>query len=232
MNKEHHFLFTCEHAYPNVPQSMSQSVTIPKGILNSHKSYDPGALDTAKFLAHQLQGKYFDFPWSRLAIDANRNLKSKNIFSPWSRQLDLKKKNSLIKDYLRYRNEVTQTVEKLIKNKENKICVISCHSFTPIFNGKNRKTDLGILFRPGNKKEIHLAQHLKKSFQQTNFAVHFNLPYRGHTDCFLNDILDNHLKSPQVTGCFLEINQRILKSKALIIQLHKVLADGLETFYF
>lgn len=217
-------IFTCEHAFYNGPKALSD--VFPKSLLKSHYGWDEGAKSITESLASKTKGKVFLFPWSRLFIDANRRLNNKAIH-PKNLELFGGSTQRLIKDYENYRKSIFSQIKKELDNK-NKVLIFSVHSFVPTFKDKKRKTDLGLLFRPGIKKELLLAQNTKKYLKKENHKlnIHFNRPYRGHTDCFLNDLLDKYKSNSHVNGLFLEFNQSLLKKKAPL----KDLLKSLESF--
>ncbi len=221
-------ILTCEHANFLSPLFLKNDLQISNQILKSHRGWDQGALEVSLHLKKILKADLFTFPYSRLYVDANRTPDFKAL-SPLSRELDGDKKNQLIKISQNYRKTVLKKVESIIKKKQN-LLVFSIHSFVPIFKSKKRKTDLGLLFRNSNPKEVSLATSLKKKFHNNNlnWAVHFNLPYRGHTDCFLNDILDQHLKNPRVNGLFIEINQKHLQTKNQIYKSSELISNTIK----
>tara|TARA_R110002073_G_scaffold293869_1_gene459549 strand:+ start:2725 stop:3432 length:708 start_codon:yes stop_codon:yes gene_type:complete len=208
-------ILTCEHANYLTPEFINPENQFSKKILESHLGWDKGAFDVCIDLKKSLKADFYFFPISRLYIDANRS-KMKNIQSPLFQALQPSEQKNLLIQYYKYRAKVTERINQSLTKKQN-VFIFSIHSFVPIFKGKKRKTDFGILFRPKIAKENLLAQSLRKelitSFGNQSFNIHFNRPYRGHTDCFLNDLLDANIRNKKANGLFLEFNQKILKSK-------------------
>jgi len=210
-----HFIFTCEHAGYIVPKLLLNKVEIPQQVLSSHMGYDRGAQVLAKGLAKKCHGELFEFNITRLLIDANRSLNAKTLHSKYTKNLNKEEREFLVGKYLEYRETVGKSLKKSLE-KNQKTFVFSIHTFTPRYKGQIRKTDIGILFRPKIKKENQLATELKALLQDNckkKWNIHLNRPYRGHTDCFLNDLSDKYISHPRVTGLFLEANQRILFKK-------------------
>lgn len=191
-------------------------------VLSSHRGWDAGALEIAKILAAKTRGKLFYFEFTRLCIDANRSLDNGGLRFDGT----VSEKTKMKKLFLKYRNAIS----RFMKSSKRDTLAFSIHSFTPRMKGKTRTTDIGILFRPWIRKEAELALKLKKSLQQKSsgkLAIHFNKPYRGHTDCLLNDVLDVHKRNPHVNGLFIEINQRIIKNKKQIAAIGDLLAESI-----
>lgn len=208
-------ILTCEHADFKVPKAL-RNIPISKSDLKSHKGWDAHALSLCQAISKAKNIKYHQFTITRLLIDANRRL---HVFlnRPQTKKMSKNQTRLLIKAYQTYRQQITKDLEKKIKAK-NTTYLFSIHSFTPIYKAKKRITDIGILFRPEQKKEAQLAlrfkRFLKKHPKTKYLHIHFNRPYRGNTDCFFNDLMDKYGKQKYLQGgLFLEFNQSLLKKQ-------------------
>lgn len=221
------FLITCEHAAAEVPAILARKIHIRRNELVSHKAFDRGALELAQELRELLKGDLHYFPITRLLIDANRNLEGGKALAKSTRKLASKELDWLIQQYLDYRRAIFQSANQIVKS--HLLCAVSVHTFVARINGVTRSTDIGLLFRPTDPKEKLLAQlvrtNLKKIFP--DLKIHFNLPYRGHTDCLLNDLSNKFQRSATYVALFLEINQRLLLNQAKIRRIATGLAKGL-----
>lgn len=218
-------ILTCEHANNNVPSKLKSHTQIPSSILNSHRGYDVGALNLAKALKKLLQAELYFTEISRLVIDTNRRLNNK-AFSPYTSHLPEDVKKTIIIPYNQYRETVGATVAQSCKKKQFTF-VLSIHSFTPTFKGKKRQTDIGLLYRTDIAKEAFFASALKQSLTNLPYKVHFNRPYRGYTDCLLNDIADRHLNDKFITSLFLEFNSKLIKTPSKATRIVKDFAPAL-----
>lgn len=228
------FLFTCEHAEPALPEGWATPDWLTTDLLHSHRGWDKGAAELTRALAENLHGESFAFPVTRLLIDANR--KPQTALQSKARQtLTPGQCSELELRYQTYRNAVkaraVQMLEEVRSRPGTVLRVVSLHSFTPVLKVKKRRTDIGLLFRTDRPHEADFARHLKSSLvahaaetslaratqaltaQPGRFGVHFNLPYRGFTDCFLNDVLDGFGDSCELTGLMIEVNQNLLGNK-------------------
>ena len=66
------FVFVCEHASNRLPRSLG-TLGLPPAELERHIAWDPGAAAVATGLAERLDGDLVLQPYSRLAIDCNRD---------------------------------------------------------------------------------------------------------------------------------------------------------------
>lgn len=216
-------LITCEHADYKIPDFIKSKIPhefSPLNLKKSHSSYDAQALTLSQTFVQELKTMGFKtdlifYPFTRLIIDANRTPENKGFYSKLSPYLNEIELNRVKNEYLSYLKRAETLIQKH-KSKRN-IFIFSIHSFTPIFKNKIRKTDIGLLFRSKINKEKKLAENLKAELQRLDpsLNVHKNLPYRGHTDCFLNYILDQHKNDNSVNGLFFEFNQNLLSKKSI-----------------
>ena len=211
-------ILTCEHGGSYVPRSLK--VDFSNKQLSSHRSYDYGAADICEFFKNQKKYDVHINKMSRWLIDMNRQLSAFEKNKKLAQLSSLSEKDfELIKSaYTKYRQSIWTSVKKCIDQKQD-FYVFSVHSFTPVMNGKARKTDIGLLYRTTNPKEVLAAKGLRKNIENSEllgaFKTHFNLPYRGHTDCLLNDLLNEFGNSRYFKGgCFLEFNQNLLRKNA------------------
>lgn len=218
--KKPYILITCEHADYQIPKFIKSKLPAEfslNSLKKTHASYDQDALKfSLKLLKNFKKSGYptdlISYPFTRLIIDANRTKNNSGFYSKICTYLTDIEINQVENKYFEYVNKT----KNLIQNKINshQIYIFSVHSFIPIFNNKKRKTDVGLLFRTKINKETNFANIIKKQIQTLDpkLNVHKNLPYRGHTDCFLNFILDQHKNKTSVNGLFFEFNQNFLSS--------------------
>ncbi|MDH4261963.1 MAG: N-formylglutamate amidohydrolase [Spirochaetia bacterium] len=226
-----YLLLTCEHAVNFIPGEYSNILCIPANVLNSHLGYDEGALDLFKFLSKEINCTSISGNCSRLLIDLNRSESSKSLFSKYSGKLALNQKQSIVeKYYFPYRRKVEHFVSEKVK-QHKKVIHVSIHSFTPIFNNKTRKADIGLLYDPDRSIEVEISNDIRKNFLnlKTNFniIVRRNYPYRGVTDG-MTSYLRKKFKQPDYAGIELEINQRLFKEKLKYDEIKINLSDVLK----
>jgi predicted N-formylglutamate amidohydrolase len=221
---------TCEHATPRIPPDLKCIFSAHRHLLQTHQAYDIGALDAARALSRGLKHPVIQPDVSRLIVDLNRSMGHPALFSRITRPFDEDKKREILnRYYFPYRACVENAVRNHIQTG-HRVLHISVHSFTPVFKGKIRKTDIGLLFDPLRKRErefcVRLRNALRKSFPGT--SVHFNLPYRGNTDG-LTSSMRKRWREDEYLGIEIEINQRLGSSKNLKENrlLHVALADAL-----
>jgi len=189
-------LVTCEHATNHVPKRY-EKLFDPK-LLETHRGWDPGALDLAKAMAKALKAPLIVGEVSRLLVELNRTVKIFSSFVPESEHEELLE---------RYYRPYWKKVFDILKGKKN-ILHLSIHSFTPVYEGRVRKADIGILYDPHRKQEWDFANHWKVSLKREfpKWVVGKNTPYKGTSDALVTALRpkfgDNYI------GIELEMNQK------------------------
>ena len=204
------FLITCEHASAHVPERFSIlfSNQRAQAELSTHRASDIGALAVARKLARSLGAPLFSGTMTRLLIDLNRSPYHEHLFSEWSRKANLSDRSFLLARYTAYRRAVIDHV----RGSRDRVCHLSIHSFSPVFSGKTRSTDIGLLYDPSHTRESAWASKMKTALVvDPSLCVHRNAPYRGTSDGFTK-ALRAQFSQNRYMGLEIEINQRLLGS--------------------
>ena len=203
-------LITCEHAGNIIPEGYAYLFAYlfenQAEVLNSHRGWDPGAWLLAEFLGEHFGVEPIPFFNTRLLIEPNRSLDHPDLFSEFSNALDDQEKKKLIADfYTPYRELVETKIKKLAKP----VLHISVHTFTPVFNGKERSVDIGLLFYPARTGEHSFCKNWyeKLSVVFPNWKTAFNEPYKGIDDGFTT-YLRTRFSDDDYLGIELEWNQK------------------------
>lgn len=202
---------TCEHAGNDVPPHFRPLFHDAAEVLKSHRGWDPGALSIAQGISERINAPLFYCTTTRLLVEVNRSLDQPDLFSKWSSCLSHTERKKLVAEiYTPYREQVEATIREL--SKEYFVLHLSIHSFTPVFDGIPRKTDLGILFDPERPSERKFSQAWKESLEEKlpGKNVQFNLPYHGTSDGFTT-YLRTQFPDAQYAGIELEVNQKYLQ---------------------
>lgn len=212
-------ILTCEHASHAFPEAFLKLIpTSEQARLHTHEGFDLGAMDITQALVTALHPDLHVLAtMSRLLIDCNRSLKHRHCFSNWTRTYPLERQQHIIDTYyLPFRKTVTQHIEQFIKDRDT-ILHCSIHTFTPIFKGQTRKTDLGLLYHPRYPLEKERAQALKHCLKKNapHLCIHMNQPYQGQQDGLTQTLRQQF--SPHYIGLEIEVNQRHLPNLTTLI---------------
>lgn len=220
-------IISCEHGGNSVPEPYKTLFTGAEEVLNSHRGWDPGALNVASYLAKQLQVPMVSMTTSRLLVEMNRSPDSAELFSEFSQGLSVSEKQQILQDfYLPYRQEVENHLLILPKP----ILHLSVHSFTPVFNNTIRTVDIGLLFDPSREEEASVCLLWKDSLSRAlpSMNIQFNEPYKG-TDDGLTTGLRRKFPGDEYLGIELEINQKYVNTSDMK-NIQPALADVLRIY--
>jgi len=203
------YIVTCEHGGNNIPAGYAPLFDGYRETLDSHRGYDAGALELAERFAGALGAPLFAVTLSRLLIDCNRSLSSRALFSTATRNLSRQERQEIIERfYIPFRQPVEKNIEEYIR-KGRRVLHLSVHTFTPVFNGVQRRGDIGLLYDPVRQGERKLCldwQHRLRMLLP-ELAIRRNYPYRGTSDGFVASLRKRY-GDEQYTGCELEVNQK------------------------
>lgn len=198
-------LITCEHASNHVPKAYRARFRDADAVLRSHRGWDPGALELGRDLARAFHVPVLAGHATRLLVDLNRTARSATLFSEFTRDLGEVERVRILKDhYDPHWIAAARAIEKT-----ETVLHIGAHSFTPIFAGRRRRCDVGLLYDPRRPGEAALARRWQRALKarRPDLTVLRNQPYRGWTDgmtTWFRGRYDAH----RYWGLEVEVNQR------------------------
>lgn len=201
------FIFTCEHGGNRIPARFEYLFRGQEKILNSHRAWDPGALDLARASVRDCPAPLYYSDISRLLVDLNRSRHHRGIFSEYTRDMEDPMKEEVLDEYYYpYREQV----EKAIRvQKKQPVIHISFHSYVAELNGVVRKGDIGLLYDPARKREKQFSLGLQTALKQSfpGLVIRKNYPYLGIADGFTR-YLRCRFPGNTYLGVEVEINQK------------------------
>ncbi len=201
-------VISCEHASNEVPTFYQHLFTNAEQELKSHKGWDPGSLEIAERLGKTFDTAPFVYPYTRLLIEPNRSMEHPQLFSVYSAGLPPQEKMLLIEEYyLPHRNTVEDRISELVSR--GPVLHLGIHTFTPVWDGKERKVDIGILYDPGRKMESHFCERFIEVLQKNarDLSIRPNEPYLGIDDGFTT-YLRTRFRDEEYLGIEIEVSQR------------------------
>ena len=167
----------CEHASRFIP-AVFANLGLSDEASNSHAAWDPGAMPIAEKLAAHLDAPLIASGVSRLVYDCNRPpeahdampAKSELIEVPGNRNLSAAQRGARANAYY---HPFCAAVGDLVKSKTLPI-IVTVHSFTPVYFGKPRAVEIGIL----HDTDTRLADAMLQTCSaHTSAKVMRNEPY-------------------------------------------------------
>jgi predicted N-formylglutamate amidohydrolase len=202
-------LFTCEHGGNRVPAEYARLFRGHRNLLDSHRGYDPGALDLARTSARRLKVPLHFATITRLLVELNRSANHPRQFSVATESLSAAERQSLFaKHYHPYRQRVEAEVANAVARGE-RVIHVSFHTFTPQLDGVVRRADIGLLYDPSRSAEASWCARFKQllAARRPDLTIRKNYPYLGKTDGFTTS-LRKRWKGTVYLGIELEVNQR------------------------
>jgi len=168
----------CEHAGRTVPKALGR-LGLDEPEFDRHIAFDIGAEGVARKLSALLDAPLVIQPYSRLVYDCNRPPDAPSAMPDVSETTAIPGNRNLTPDqrlartreiYRPFHEGLADLLDRRAAERMASI-VVSIHSFTPVFKGKPRKVELGIL----HDRDTRLSSKLIKSFP--NIEARLNEPY-------------------------------------------------------
>jgi predicted N-formylglutamate amidohydrolase len=182
------YVLVCEHAGNVLPKKLG-SLGLPADDLQKHIAWDIGAEGVARLLSKLLDAPLALQRYSRLAYDCNRPPESaaampemsETTIIPGNKNLSAADKMQRIENIYRpFHTGLAHLLdERACAGKSTS--VVTVHSFTKTYKGKDRAVELGILF----DRDSRIADRLIKGFP--NIDARLNEPY-GSKDGVMHTI--------------------------------------------
>jgi predicted N-formylglutamate amidohydrolase len=203
------YVLLCEHASNRIPKKLG-TLGLPDSELGRHIAWDIGAEKVARLLSRLIDAPLVLQRYSRLAYDCNRPPDSPDAMPevteltpvPGNRGLTPADRLARIEAIYRPFHHAVETVLDGRAARGLTSMVITIHSFTPVYKGKARALELGIL----HDRDVRLATRLIKSFP--NVDARLNEPY-GPKDGVLHT-LDLHAAPRGLNHAMIEIRNDLI----------------------
>jgi predicted N-formylglutamate amidohydrolase len=180
--------------------------------LNSHRGWDPGSLDAARFLQQKTGAPLIHSTTTRLLVDLNRSLGNTQLFSRFSKSEDAGIGAAIIEQHYRpYRSQVLRAIQTAV-DAGSTVLHISVHTFTPVYQGSRRKLDVGLLFDPDRTLEASVCSTWQRILRARDgrLRVELNQPYLG-VDDGLTTAMRVQFPNQVYAGIELEINNQVMR---------------------
>lgn len=205
------FVVSCEHGGNRVPRPYARLFAGCEQVLASHRGWDPGALWLARRLAHDFDAPLHATTVTRLLVDTNRSEHHPRLFSSWCAPLSRGEREVVLERHYRaHRGALERRLRRWIDAGDS-VLHLAVHSFTPHWQGRVRRCDVGLLYDPRRRAERVLCRRWQELLREhpPELRVRRNFPYRGAADG-LTTYLRRQLPVRAYLGVELELNQRVI----------------------
>lgn len=175
------FVFICEHASFTLPRSVGD-LGLGEEARKSHIAWDPGALAVARLLSARFDSPLVFQRFSRLVYDCNRPPESPAAMPassevyrvPGNENLTEQQRQARTRGLYRpFHAEISRLIERR-KARGLSTSIVTIHSFTPVYFGKHRDVEIGIL----HDADTRLADAmLAAASGEMSFDIRRNEPY-------------------------------------------------------
>jgi predicted N-formylglutamate amidohydrolase len=158
------FVLVCEHASANIPAGLND-LGLSENARFSHAAWDIGARDMALRLSETLNAPLVLGGISRLVYDCNRPFSAPDCIPARSEAFKIPGNAELSPEARQFRfdrvhkpfhDQVAETVNAAGPNT----CLVTLHSFTPVYNNSPRDAEIGYLYHADARLAYAaLAQH-------------------------------------------------------------------------
>ena len=203
-------VLSCEHGGNRVPPRWRGLFRGAAAVLESHRGWDPGALDLARAMSRRLDVPLISTTVTRLLVETNRSARHPRLFSEFTRDLPSDEREELLARYWApHRDDVHAAVSRRLRGGGT-VLHVGVHSFTPVLDGVVREVDVGVLYDPARPRERAFCSEWIRALRATlpDVRVRANQPYRGASDG-----LTTHLRrelGDRYLGVELEVGQGLL----------------------
>jgi predicted N-formylglutamate amidohydrolase len=192
------FLLICEHASHRLPEKMG-TLGLSSEALSSHIAWDPGALAVSQLLVKSLDAALLYQRFSRLVYDCNRPPEAEAAMPSVSEVFEIPG-NAAISTaerqartdalYIPFRNELADFIATRKANGRPPV-LVTMHSFTPVYHGRQRDVEIGIL----HDTDKRLADSMLAAADVAGrYDVRRNEPY-GPADGVTHTLIEHGLKN-------------------------------------
>jgi len=177
-------VLVCDHASNAInPNYAFRGLTA--AVVASHAAWDPGALDVARGMAAVLNAPVVAARVSRLVYDCNRPseapaampVRSEIYDIPGNRDLDPGERRRRVESiYHPFHAAVAATLDRQAERSGRPPMSVTVHSFTPVFHGRSRAVEVGVL----HESDARLADALLASpalGPDSGLVIRRNQPY-------------------------------------------------------
>lgn len=222
-------VLTCEHASNRLAPGCRPRTGAERAILDTHWAWDIGAWDVARRLARRLGAAAVGGGMSRLVVDLNRPVVDPSLVRreagwvkiSWNRRLPPEEIERRMRAFhLPYHDAIDRAILRLVVRGARPL-LLSVHSFTPVYEGRRREFDMGVLF---DRSRGH-AERLIRGLRREGFEVRENEPYSGIAGMMYS--IHRHGTHHDLPCLELEMNQALFRDRGAAARLAPRIARAL-----
>ena len=209
------FLLICDHAGKRIPRRLG-SLGLTSTEIERHIGWDIGALPVAEQLSELLDATLISQTWSRLVIDCNRPPAAVSAIPLVSEATDIPGNQGLSAEQKLARQQEIFTpyheeIRRILTQRHQRgqvTCIISVHSFTPVYLGIPRPWHIGLLY---HRLPDYPQALLTQLNAQERWVVGDNEPYSVSDDT--DYAIPQHAEKNGYPSVAIEIRQDLITDR-------------------
>jgi len=209
------FLLLCDHASARVPAAL-EFLGLDAAVVRRHIGWDIGAAEVARRLSRRFDAPLVLSGYSRLVIDANRELDdptsipeiSDGVVIPGNRALHPRAVEARQAQLFQPYHNAVRAALKRFTDAGRAPGVISMHSFTPVFRGDERPWQVGVLWNADPRIPKPFIANLAAD---PDIAVGDNEPYSGQDEYGYS--ISNHAEAHGFPHVLVELRQDLIDTQ-------------------
>lgn len=209
-------LLVCEHATAAIPRVFAD-LGLQQHALLSHIAWDPGALELSMRLAKMFDANLCYQRYSRLLYDCNRPPESPSAILEKSEAYDIsgnrnlseQERNQRVETFYRsFQKGLSGLLDARSRSGQQTV-LVTVHSFTPVFFGKARDVEVGVL----HDVDTRLADAILVQTEGLNcsFVTRRNEPY-GPEDGVTHTLVEHGVQNGFL-NVMIEVRNDLLRSQ-------------------
>lgn len=220
-------LIVCEHAANDIPPHLNNLGLAPDARV-SHAAWDPGALAVAAYMADRLPAMLISGRVSRLVYDCNRPPDAPSAIPEKSEIYDIPGNVNLTAAERQNRiDSVYRPFEAALRNhikmyRKTLSLMVTIHSFTPVFHGKKRGVEIGILHGQDTRFAYSMMGAIPPG---SGWNVRLNEPYSAQDG--VAHTLDLHGAGNGLANVMIEIRNDFIQTSDTQQDVARFLSDWL-----
>lgn len=224
-------LFVCDHASNALPP-LYKGLGLAPELFATHIASDLGAAMVTRTLAAEFGATAILARWSRLLIDLNRGADDPTLVMklsdgsiiPGNARTDQREVRLRIERFhAPYHDAIAREIAAM-RASGTVAVIVSVHSFTPVWKGRRRPWEIGILW----DRDARVARPMMRHLERAGFVVGDNEPYSGELE---NDCLYRHGTMLGLPHVLIEIRQDLIRdevaARAMAARLGPVITSAL-----
>lgn len=221
------FVFTCEHAAHLLPEWVAEPADVP--LLEDHWGWDIGAADLTRALIQLTRSCGVLSRFSRLVCDPNRD-PSQESFAveeveghalSFNRGIDAAERRRRQERYFDPYHDAIDRVVRERKGVGTPVSLCSIHSFTPVYLGRARPMEVGVLF---DEHDEH-AWRIEGALAEEGLETMLNAPYSGREGLIYS--AQRHGRAHDIVYFELEVRQDLIDTPARALAAARRIARAL-----